>query len=376
MIFAGGLTREKARTQRRQLMREIAEGHRKEERAKLAKLREQIRRERHRYRDERGRAVRQCRAERRQSKEDAKKWREEVRASLRRTVEDNVAQAREACRERKVAARTSARVRPAEAPARGPNPYEAKKAARIDRMRGRAERLRGASEAKRRAVRQVEEMIPLGQPILVGHHSERRHRRDLERIRSGFSKSVELGQRADELERRARGAELSRAISSDDPEAIEKLRAKLAELEQSRARMVAANKAARSSHPHEALARLGFSDRLIQRILTPDAMGNIAFPRYALANAAHEASRVRKRIAELEAKATRPAAPAVTMGGARVEESDNRVRLFFEGKPAAELRTELKRRGFRWSPTVGAWQRHASPAAWHAAEVVLKGRHP
>ena len=34
------------------------------------------------------------------------------------------------------------------------------------------------------------EMIPLGQPILVGHHSEKRHRRDLKRIDEHFAKAV------------------------------------------------------------------------------------------------------------------------------------------------------------------------------------------
>ena len=373
MIFTGGLTREQARIQRRSLMREIAAEHKKEERTKLAKLREQIRRERMRYREERHRAVRQCRVERRQAKESAKKWRDEVRTTIRTTAADNIARAREACRAHKEAARVARAPAPTPTPElRAPNPYEAKKAARIDRMRKRAGRLRGASEAAREGVRRIEEMIPFGQPILVGHHSERRHRRDLERMQSGFAKSMDLQKRADELERRAKSAEKSRAISSDDPDAIDKLRAKLADLERDRARMVEANRAARGARPHEDLARLGFSERMITRILTPDFAGRIAFPRYALANAAHEASRVRKRIEELEEKAERPAPPAREIAGARVEETDNRVRIFFESKPPAELRSELKRSGFRWSPTAGAWQRHASPAAWQAAERVLE----
>jgi len=39
--------------------------------------------------------------------------------------------------------------------------------------------------------------IPLGQPILVGHHSERRARRDAERIDNGIRRMVEEHELAD-----------------------------------------------------------------------------------------------------------------------------------------------------------------------------------
>ena len=34
-----------------------------------------------------------------------------------------------------------------------------------------------------------------------------------------------------------------------------------------------------------------------------------------------------------------------------------RIQLFFEGKPEPEVRDILKSNGFRWAPSVGAWQR-------------------
>lgn len=45
--------------------------------------------------------------------------------------------------------------------------------------------------------------IPLGQPILVGHHSEKRHRRDLANAESSMSRAVDAHKRAEKWDERA-----------------------------------------------------------------------------------------------------------------------------------------------------------------------------
>ena len=255
---------------------------------------------------------------------------------------------------------------------RAPNAYEAKKAARLDRMRDRAARLHSEAGGREASARELASHIPFGQPILVGHHSEKRHRRDLERIHQGFGRAHELAKEADALEQRADRSERIGAISSDDPEAVEKLREKLAGIERDRGRMVQANRAVRSQSPREALAALGFSEALIDKALTPDPMGRIGFPPYALRNAGTEAARLRARIRTLEELATKPTPVPVLGDGVRIEEADNRVRIIFDAKPDEAIRTELKRAGFRWSPTIGAWQRHASNAAWYEAKRIAR----
>jgi hypothetical protein len=211
----------------------------------------------------------------------------------------------------------------------------------------------------------------MGQPILVGHHSEKRHRRDVGRIDRGFSKAFELQEEAEALERRAEAAEENRAISSDDPDAVRKLTEKLEALERHRTLMVRANRAIRSPNPGESLSKLGFSSEAIAKMLAPDPMGRVGIPSYALQNASQEARRIRQRIADLKSRESRPAPQQVTLGNVRIEEADNRVRIVFPAKPDEAMRNALKRGGFHWSPSVGAWQRMASNQAWYQARRIL-----
>jgi protein-L-isoaspartate O-methyltransferase len=83
----------------------------------------------------------------------------------------------------------------------------------VDRAEDRAERFEGYSERRAedasRAKRQVEAIaggIPMGQPILVGHHSERHARRDAEKIENGMRKAVKMWETAKYWESRAAGA--------------------------------------------------------------------------------------------------------------------------------------------------------------------------
>jgi hypothetical protein len=262
------------------------------------------------------------------------------------------------------------------AAARGetPSSYEAKRAARIERMRAKAARLESAAAAAHAQARAVGDAIPMGQPILIGHHSQRRHERDLERMRRSFGKSVTLASEAEQLARRADRAERSTTVSSDDPEATDKLREKLATLNANRERMRAANAAIRAGGDVVgALGALGFRESDAKKLLERDFAGRIGFPDYALRNAAGEATRLERRIRELTERASAPPAAEIVIGDARISEADNRVRVTFPGPPPEAVRRALKSAGFRWARSVGAWQRHASPGARHAAERVLAG---
>ena len=83
----------------------------------------------------------------------------------------------------------------------------------VDRAEERAERFGGYEEnriedAERAqfAVSRIADNIPFGQPILVGHHSERHARKRYERIENGMRKTVQMWQTARYWEQRAAGA--------------------------------------------------------------------------------------------------------------------------------------------------------------------------
>ncbi|HYV99643.1 MAG TPA: DUF3560 domain-containing protein [Gemmatimonadaceae bacterium] len=249
--------------------------------------------------------------------------------------------------------------------------FEEKRAAKVERLRARAERLRKEGEARVERAHQMASIIPLGQPILVGHHSEGRDRRYRGRIETNYRKGFEAVKVADALDRRADTAEENRAISSDDPDAVEKLEARVRELEAARDFWKRVNRAVRSKHPRGALAELGLGAEKIEELLTPDFAGRTGIPAYRLTNSSGELKRLRGRIESLRmARAAEPKAKQI--GEVRIAEEENRVRIYFPGKPSEEIRKLCKSSGFRWSPSAGAWQRFPGWNAWQLAERIAE----
>lgn len=252
------------------------------------------------------------------------------------------------------------------------NPYEAKQEARRGRLLGAS--AQAAAEAKTLSARAgaMASVIPFGQPILVGHHSEGRDRRYRARFGRLYDKSFEAQNRAADLVRRA-AAVGTGSISSDDPDAIAKLREELAAVETDIARMKAVNAAHKRFVKVPAsieTAPISDSDKAICRRYQPAySWEPHPFAPYRLSNAGANARRIRKRMDELEARATTPAREAIVGEGWMITEdaSDNRVSITFAAIPAAAVRERLKRSGFRWSPQRGAWVRQRNNAAWAAA---------
>lgn len=223
----------------------------------------------------------------------------------------------------------------------------------------------------------------MGQPILVGHHSERRHRRDIAKIDSSMRKGIEADNRSKELA--ARAASVGTAgISSDDPEAVRKLKVELNGLRVDQDRMKLGNALIRKHAKAGADAQVaalmgaGFSEKLSRSALEKDFAGRIGFPAYAITNNGANIRRIEKRIEELIAKESTPARAPIsgsTSDGMtftiRENKDANRTQIEFGGKPSEAIRAKLKSAGFHWSPTEGVWQRQISNGAWYHATHAL-----
>jgi hypothetical protein len=253
------------------------------------------------------------------------------------------------------------------------NAYEAKQEARRERLEAAAEKAQSRASQHFATADKMASVIPFGQPILVGHHSERADRNYRGRIHGHMDKGCAESKKAEYYEQRAASVGKG-GISSDDPDAVTKLRAELEKLEKMQDTMKRANVCVRKKD-RAGLAALGFNEARVEQLFTPDFCGRLGFPGYAVTNNNANIRRIRERIADLEKRAEQPEREPITGPGFTVREDrdENRVCIEFDAIPAPEIRAELKRAGFKWSPTRGAWVRMASNGAWwHAEQITAK----
>ena len=263
---------------------------------------------------------------------------------------------------------------------------------------------------------------PLGQPLVGSPARMRTQRNAIDRQNQVSDKAWELHKESEELKRRASAAASNRSIYRDDPEAIPKLRRKLASLESQRdglkpqrkapsilnyrqeafefrkryddgtetIQQVAMTKAeykrkraeckgtripSGSGHRVRFLSELGGGCRLTQAVVFltdskvhpkpepgSEEAPEVRVHRYAMTNLGAKIRSVKERIAQLEAQEEREERPPRRIGD--VEVLDNmefqKVELHFPGKPDEATRSKLKSWGFRWVRTAGCWSRSIS----------------
>ena len=173
-------------------------------------------------------------------------------------------------------------------------------------------------------------------------------------------------------------------ISREDPQAAEKLRAKIDACRASQEKMKAVNAYYRK---HETLKDCPYLSKEEIEEVTENfrryyPIHDKPYPSFLLTNNNAEIRRLEKRLEELTRdKETGFVGWAFEGGEAIANEDECRLQLVFDEKPSEEQRRTLKRNGFVWSPTNEAWQRQLNANAIRAANYIdfikpLDGKRP
>lgn len=231
--------------------------------------------------------------------------------------------------------------------------YRERRAARVENLRLWAER------REQRAAADYAVGDPYRGDIAFatqpGHIPERaRVIRATERAFESMEKAENMRERADSIERQA-----AHAIYSDDPDAPERLREKIAALEASRERIVAYNKSARAAAKRgEATGDLSILSESEKRDLLASLRfeymrrPGAPFAPFVLSNLSGNIKRHRDRLAAIEARAKR-SERAADAGGVLVTEHGEYVRVTFAEKPDRAVLDSLRAAGFWWRS--GSW---------------------
>ena len=160
-------------------------------------------------------------------------------------------------------------------------------------------------------------------------------------------------------------------IRQDDPQAIPKLEKKLAGLEKAQETMKAVNAYYRKHGTLDGCPHL--SPENLENLKADMASSwhyeKKPFQSWELSNNNAEIRRIRQRIDSLtRARETVYVGWEFEGGHVEANREQSRLQVFFEDKPDADARQQLKEHGFRWAPSVGAWQRLLNGNAYYAAD--------
>lgn len=201
-------------------------------------------------------------------------------------------------------------------------------------------------------------------------------------------------EKADRIQRRAREAleeakeKLRRAVKrydpdapihSDDPEAIQKLRARIERLKKQHEEMKELNKLYRQwkRDPGSVPVKYHNAFREIQaKRMKEPWREDIPYPSFYLKKSLANIRRLEKRLKELEELKATSAGEEEFSGGRIIDNAEiSRVQIVFDEIPPPEVRAALKARGFRWSPKNKAWQRKRTPQALRAAREIIQAHY-
>lgn len=220
----------------------------------------------------------------------------------------------------------------------GRSDYEERRKRRIERYKELSLKAQErSSQYSNSNANRILQIVP-GQPILVGHHSEKRHSKLIKKAQDDIRKSIEEDNKSNFYKERAENAENSKVIYSDDPQAIIKLKEKLERLENEKASIKA------REHSTWELTNIGATIRETKkRIERLEKLENIEFQEINFEN-----------------------------GKVIHNKEINRIQFLFDNIPDEDTRKILKSYGFRWSRYEKAWQRVFNLNCIRATNIIVK----
>ena len=268
------------------------------------------------------------------------------------------------------------------------NTYQDRINAKKERYEEKANELRRQSNSLAREARGMASNIPFGQPILVGHHSEKRDRNYRARIGKKMDAAVNAQQKADYYAEKAKSVGTG-GISSFDPDAQAKILEKIERLKLENERGKEANKVWRKLYK-SAMAKVNDDGKeaffaAIEDFKSTHPVLALGLARrasyYSLPNYSKlkpfspdtaEINRLKKRLEFLENQSKKESITIEKSAYKCVQDTDEmRVYFDFHEKPSVEVRDILKRYGFKWSRYAKVWTRKLTPNAIGSARLVI-----
>lgn len=239
--------------------------------------------------------------------------------------------------------------------------YKAKLMRKKERYAELAQKHSEKADSRYEAFKAIGDGIPMGQPILIGHHSERKHRADLKRMDNHMKKLGQHLEASKHYERKIESLENNRALFSNDPELLEKVSDRLTELIKLRDAYKAFNKTWKKYGLEKAMEEWpGDKEEMRKNIAVYESfsMRNKKLPGFMLTNLNAKIRRYQNK-KEWAEKIETKAPEGFNVGNVQVKFEEGYWKVFFESIPSEETRSKLKRSPLvlKWSRNQMAWVR-------------------
>ena len=228
----------------------------------------------------------------------------------------------------------------------GRTDYAERRAEKAERYAERAEKARATADRLQKPINDMHGDIAFFTQPNINTSAGRAFTRQREKMFASFEKGFEERSKAEYYDTKAENlSKEPTAISSDDPEALRKLKDKLEKLTAEHKEHLAHNKALTKAIKNGTATRnsMGYYE----------LNGKMS---YFTTNETAEIRRLKDRISELESLEI-PEDYEFDGGTVVFNTAENRVQILFDEIPDSETRENLKRNGFKWSPRQQAWQR-------------------